>query len=191
MYDDATWFPVCAGLSALGVVAAFFAFRRRGAAAGIRLFGWAVLPMAIYLTGMVRLLWTVGAALVKWVSGFVFSPYVWTGLALFGVAAICLPVAAAMRRRQASRAGEVETGRTAAGTRAAGSGTGGSRAGGSKAIDAGAGGAAGGRTNTGKASVTPKPVEQSRGRSKGKDDDEDPLAGFEDIDEILKRRGIS
>lgn len=183
MYDDATWFPVCAGLSALGVVAAFFAFRRRGAAAGLRLFGWAMLPMAIYLTGMVRLLWTVGAALVKWVSGFVFSPYVWTGLALFGVAAICLPVAAAMRRRQ-SRAGEVETGRTSTGTRAAGSNAVGATAGGNAA-----GNAAGGRTNTAKGAGKPKPVEQGKGRSKDKQ--EDPLAGFEDIDEILKRRGIS
>ena len=183
MYDDATWFPVCAGLSALGVVAAFFAFRRRGAAAGIRLFGWAVLPMAIYLTGMVRLLWTIGAALVKWVSGFVFSPYVWTGLALFGVAAICLPVAAAMRRRQAARAGEVETGRGSTGTRA-----------GSSAVGSGAAGtAASGRTSAAKDAGQPKQVEQGKGpaRRQGKGKEEDPLAEFEDIDEILKRRGIS
>ncbi|GAA2756668.1 hypothetical protein [Actinopolymorpha rutila] len=189
MYDDATWFPVCAGLSALGVVAAFFAFRRRGAAAGLRLFGWAVLPMAIYLTGMVRLLWTVGAALVKWVSGFAFSPYVWSGLALFGVAAICLPVAAAMRRRQAGRTGEVEPGRTATGTRAAGS-----TAAGSKAVGANsAGTAAGGRTSTAKGADKPRQVEQGKSQTKGqgKDKPEDPLAGFEDIDEILKRRGIS
>ncbi|MFD2079985.1 hypothetical protein SAMN05421678_105184 [Actinopolymorpha cephalotaxi] len=190
MYDDATWFPVCAGLSALGVVAAFFAFRRRGAAAGIRLFGWAVLPMAIYLTGMVRLLWTVGAALVKWVSGFVFSPYVWSGLALFGVAAICLPVAAAMRRRQAARAGEVETGRASTGTRA-GSGAVGSSAAGT------AGTAGSGRTGTAKDAGKPKQVEQGKGPAKrqgtkgGKGKEEDPLAEFEDIDEILKRRGIS
>ncbi|MGH3489434.1 MAG: hypothetical protein ACRDP8_16210, partial [Actinopolymorphaceae bacterium] len=75
MYDNATWFPICAALSAVGVVAAFFAFRRRGVASGLRLLGWAVLPMAIYLTGMVRLLWTIGAAIGKWVSGFVFSPF--------------------------------------------------------------------------------------------------------------------
>ncbi|SDT11287.1 hypothetical protein [Actinopolymorpha singaporensis] len=186
MYDDATWFPVCAGLSALGVVAAFFAFRRRGAAAGLRLFGWAVLPMAIYLTGMVRLLWTVGAALVKWVSGFVFSPYVWAGLALFGVAAICLPVAAAMRRRR-SRAGEVEAGRTTSGTRAAGSNAVGSNAVGSNAVGSKSAGANPG--GTAKGAGKPKAVEQGKGRSKDKP--EDPLAGFEDIDEILKRRGIS
>lgn len=186
MYDDATWFPVCAGLSALGVVAAFFAFRRRGAAAGLRLFGWAVLPMAIYLTGMVRLLWTVGAALVKWVSGFAFSPYVWAGLALFGVAAICLPVAAAMRRRQ-SRTSEVEAGRSSTGARAAGS----------NAVGARSTGTGAGRTGTAKGADKPKAVEQGTGQGKGqrkgqgKDKPEDPLAGFEDIDEILKRRGIS
>src|SRR3954454_22926822 len=101
MYDSATWFPICAGLSAVGVVAAFFALRRRGAASALRLLGWAALPMAIYLTGLVRLLWNVGAELGHWIAGFVLNPFVWSGLALFAFTAVALPVAAMLRRRQA------------------------------------------------------------------------------------------
>ena len=93
MYDSATWFPICAGLTAVGVVAAFFALRRRGVASALRLLGWAVLPMALNLTGLVRLAWTIGSELVKWVTGFVFNPYVLTGLALFAFAAVALTVA--------------------------------------------------------------------------------------------------
>ena len=173
MYDDVTWFPICAGLSAVGLVAAFFAFRRRGVASGLRLLGWAVLPMAVYLTGMVRLLVTVGSAVAKWVGGFVFSPFVWAGLALFAVAAIALPVAARLRRRQVGAAGADAAGGTGAGERpAVGSGQ-------NAAPDAAA---------TGKKAPKGKPAQRQLDK---KSKEPDPLEGMEDIDEILKRRGIS
>ncbi|REF35057.1 cellulose synthase [Thermasporomyces composti] len=157
-FDAVVWFPICAGLTLVGLVAAFLAFRRRGAASGLRLIGWAVLPMAVYLTGMVRLLWTVGAEVVRWISRFAFSPTVWIGLALFGVAAIAFPVAAAMRRREARQAGAAGGGETAGRARA------------------------GGRDAEGKR--PPKAV--------GKGSKEtDPLEGMEEIEDILRRRGIT
>ncbi|MBE1611127.1 cellulose synthase [Actinopolymorpha pittospori] len=168
-YEDVTWAPICAGLTAVGVIAAFFAFRRRGAAAGLRLLGWAVLPMAIFLTGMVKLLWTIGTALVQWVSGFIFSPVAWTGVALFGMAAILLPVAAVLRRRRAA-AGAAET---ATGERVAPAPS-------TKPVDA-----------DGQAAKPAKDPGKPKAVGKGKAKQDDPLAEFEDIDEILKRRGIS
>ncbi len=35
-FDQIAWLPLCAALTAAGVAFAFFAFRRRGAAAGLR-----------------------------------------------------------------------------------------------------------------------------------------------------------
>jgi hypothetical protein len=193
MYDNATWFPICAALSAVGVVAAFFAFRRRGMASGLRLLGWAVLPMAIYLTGMVRLLWTIGAAIGKWVSGFVFSPFVWAGVALFGFAAIALPVAGALRRRKVTR--EVPAGEDAGMARLEG-GTGAASGGGATSEAAERGDA---EQATGKQAAAGKKADRKAGR-KARDKEPpagkgekaaDPLEGMDDVEEILKRRGIS
>lgn len=163
MFEDAVWFPICAGLSLLGLVAAFLAFRRRGAASGLRLVGWAVLPMAVYLTGMVRLLWTIGSEVVRWITRFALSPTVWTGLALFGVAAVALPVAAAMRRRQAGASSDRGE-RPAVARERARRGTAGDKDAGGKR--------------------PPKAV------GKGAKDSP-PLEGMEEIEEILRRRGIS
>lgn len=172
MYESVTWFPICAGLSAIGVVAAFFAFRRRGVASGLRLLGWAVLPMAVYLTGMVRLLWTIGAEVARWIAGFVFSPTVWAGLALFAFAAVVLPVAAGLRRRRAKVAG--------------GSTAGVSSGAGGRQLGTGADTAAASSKSAGKARS-----KQPASKSKGKKQDDDPLEGMEEIEEILKRRGIT
>jgi hypothetical protein len=196
MYDNATWFPICAGLTAVGVVAAFLAFRRRGMASGLRLLGWAALPMAIYLTGMVRLLWTIGAAIGKWISGFVFSPFVWAGVALFGFAAIALPVAGALRRRKAGREVPADDGpRTA--QLGGGAPVGGVAGTSPDVTDKAATGQSGGEQAAGtqdkKAAdkkASRKPGNKPQAADKG-EKSADPLEGMEDVEEILKRRGIS
>lgn len=161
-FDQITWLPICAALTGLGVVAAFFAFRRRGAASGLRLLGWAVLPMAIYLTGLARFLYTVVAEAVRWVGKFVFAPTVWAGVILFGVAFVLLGTAGVLRRRKAARATDpaTETGRS--------EGT-------EKAADTGK-----------RAKAEPeKPKQVGKGEPA-----DNPLEGMDDVDEILKRRGI-
>ena len=161
------WLPICAGLSAVGLIAAFFAFRRRGMASGLRLLGWAALPMAIYLTGLARLLWTVGFEVGRWITGFVFSPFVLAGLALFAFTAVALPVAAMIRRRQAGSVdGAAET-----------------STGGPVAAESGR------REIESKAPEAGKKAAKSKQAAKA--DTSNPLEGMDDIEDILKRRGIS
>jgi len=59
----------------------------------------ALLPMAAYLTGTLRLLWEIGDAVVSWAVRFAFSPFVWLGIVVAGVSAVLFTVSAAMLRR--------------------------------------------------------------------------------------------
>lgn len=153
-FDQMFWLPICAGLTGVGVVAAFLAFRRRGVASGLRLLGWAVLPMALWLSGLVRFLYTVVAEAVRWVGNFVFSWTIWTGVALFGVAFVLFGTAAFMRRRQGRTTGSGDKPEKAEKP-----------------------------AKSAKSKAEPKQV------GKGKPAD-NPLEDMEDIDDILKRRGI-
>ena len=40
VYSQIAWFPLCGGLTAIGLVASWFAWRRRGVAAGLRGAAW-------------------------------------------------------------------------------------------------------------------------------------------------------
>jgi hypothetical protein len=98
-FDSVAWFPLCAGLTVLGLVASWLAWRRRGAAAGLRGAGWSLLPLAAYLTGLVTLVWDMGTAVVGWLAGFAFSPRVWAGVAVTVLAVACLGFSGLLRRR--------------------------------------------------------------------------------------------
>src|SRR6266516_1854020 len=164
------WLLVCGGLTGLGLAASLPAFGRRGAGAGLRGVAWSLLPMVAYLTGIAGLLWKLGTAVSHWALGFVFSPKVWAGVALAGLAAVLFVVSGALRRRApASRSrARAGAGLPAGASASAGSG---------RALEAGT------RTR-------PLPSSKGRGRAKagagaGADDE------FAEIEEILRRRGIS
>jgi hypothetical protein len=152
-FDQIAWFPLCAGLTVVGGALSYLAFRRRGLTAGLRATAWALLPLAAYLTGALRTLWNVGSALVGFITGLVFSPQVWLGIALAGVSALLFFVSGALRGRALSRA------RTAGGAEP------------------------GKKTDAGRPVATPRPVEQGSKPA--------PADDFSDIEDILKRRGIS
>lgn len=151
-FDEGLWFIICSVVTGLGVIGAFFAFARRGAASGFRVLGWALLPLAAALTGVAELLWTFGVEVVSFIGNFVLSTRAWVGLAMFVFSFLVLGGSALLRRRKR------------------GADTGGSR----KETDADKAGAG-----------KPRQVEQ------GKKPDDDPLAGFEEIEDILKNRGIT
>ncbi|MEU5867760.1 cellulose synthase [Nonomuraea sp. NPDC047529] len=102
MFNQIAWLPLCAGVTAVGLVLSFLAFRRRGAAAGMRLAAWSLLPVAAYLTGALSALWTIGATAVGFVTGLVLNPMVWAGVAVAGLAAVLFVVSGFMRGRRLS-----------------------------------------------------------------------------------------
>ncbi|MEU9889152.1 cellulose synthase [Sphaerisporangium sp. NPDC051011] len=98
-FDQIAWLPLCGGLTAVGLVLSFLAFRRRGAGAGLRAAAWSLIPVAAYLTGALPALWTMGTAAVGFVTGLVFSPKVWAGVAVAGLAALLFLVSGVLRGR--------------------------------------------------------------------------------------------
>jgi len=117
-YSQIAWLPLTGGLALIGLVAAWFAWRRRGAAAGLRLAAWSLLPIAAYLTGVIELLWRFGTAIASFATSFVFSPRVWAGIIVAIVAVILFVVAGRLRgraRKQPAKPGQRATGAAAPG----------------------------------------------------------------------------
>lgn len=122
-YNSFPWLPLAAGLTVLGLVLSYLAYKRGGWRAGLRGVAWSLLPVAAYLTGAIEMLWKVGAAIGQFASGFVFSPVKWVGIGVTGLAlALFLASGGRLRRkaeRQSRKAARAE--RKNAGTGAAGS----------------------------------------------------------------------
>ena len=102
-FEAILWLPFTLGLTGAGLVLSWLAWRRRGAAAGIKGLSLSLLPLAAYLTGLLQLVWRVAAASVHWVAHLVFSPLVWVGLALLGLSAVLYGVANRLSARQRPR----------------------------------------------------------------------------------------
>src|SRR6201997_3521474 len=98
-YDKIAWLPLCGGLTGLGLVLSYLVMRRRGLGAGLRGVAWSLLPLAAYLTGAIEMFWKMGVAIGDFATGFVFSPKVWSGIALAGLAVVLFMVARPLRRR--------------------------------------------------------------------------------------------
>jgi hypothetical protein len=162
-FDSVAWFPLCAGLTGVGLVLSWVALRRRGAGAGLRGAAWSLLPLAAYLTGAVEMLWRIGTAIADWVGGFVFSPKVWSGVIVAGLAVLLFAISGAVRRRTPARRAQVG------------------------GADQRAVGAAAGRQPAGaRGELQRTPAAQPTRKGKAAVDDE-----FAEVEEILRRRGIS
>ncbi|MEU8270577.1 cellulose synthase [Sphaerisporangium sp. NPDC049002] len=158
-FDQIAWFPLCAGLTAVGLVLGFLAFRRRGAAAGLRVSAWSLIPIAAYLTGALPAAWKIGTAVVGFFTGLVFSPAVWAGVAVAGLSVVLFLVSGVLRRRRGDAAAPAREARTAK--------------------------QAAPRADQGAAAPTTPNRTLPQKPAASADDD------LSDIEEILKRRGIS
>ncbi len=96
---NAAWLALGLVLSAVLAVAAVVALRKRGVRPALFLAGLALLPMAGYLTGTLRLFGVIADQLAGYVVGFAFSPKVWLGVILGGVGVVLMATASAMKRR--------------------------------------------------------------------------------------------
>ena len=80
------WLPWVALASGAGIVPAVLAWRRGRRASALRWIGWATVPWAAWLLGLVSLVARVSDAVVDWTTRFVFNPAAWAGIILAVVA---------------------------------------------------------------------------------------------------------
>jgi hypothetical protein len=172
-WNSIAWFPLCVGLTGVGLVLSWFTWRRRGARRGIQAVAWSLLPLALYLTGAIELVGRIGSAIVQFASSFVFSPKTWAGVILFGLAALIflafggVPLLSGKKRR--ARKKELKQQATADGPPAAAS--------------------------SGSREIAPvgaaKPAKPAKPGKPGKGAAADDGGLDADVAEILRRRGIT
>jgi hypothetical protein len=175
-YDQIAWLPLCAGLTGLGLVLSYFVLRRRGSGPALRWAAVSLLPLAAYLTGSIEMFWKMGVAVGDFAKGFVFSPKVWAGIALAGLAVVLFMVSGTMRRK-------VKQGQDKRAT-----GPGRTSSGGTRTLPAATGGQLATRPDPALAAGAAVPAKPPKAR-KGKNTDDDDDLG--DIEDILRRHGIT
>jgi hypothetical protein len=99
-YNSIAWLPLCAGLTGLGLVASWFAWRRRGLGSGLRGVAWSLLPLAAYLTGSIQMFWKIGTAIGDFSAHLVLSPKVWSGVGVAALAVVLFFISAPLKRRR-------------------------------------------------------------------------------------------
>jgi hypothetical protein len=171
-YQTIEWLPLCAGLTGLGLVLSYLAMRRRGIGAGLRGAAWSLLPLAAYLTGSTEMFWKMGVAVGDFAKGFIFSPRVWSGIAVAGLAVVLFMVSGPLRRRTVKPGQDKRA--AGPGSSAAGAVTTSPRT-------------AGGQVATRPASPAPATAPAKARKGKSADDDDD----LGDVADILRRHGIT
>ena len=166
-FSQIPWFFLCGGLTALGLIGSWFALRRSGPRAAARWLAWSLLPIALYLLGILQVLWRFGVAIGDFFSGLVFSPKVWSGVALIGIAMVLFVVTGGLRGRSRRKQAKAEQESQPPATRALGA-------------------APPAAASAGMAS-RPKAAPVPAKRKGAPADDED----FGEVAAILKRHGIS
>src|SRR5689334_13383050 len=119
-FSQIPWFFLCGGLTALGLIGSWFALRRRGPRAAARWLAWSLLPIALYLIGILQVLWRFGVAIGDFFSGLAFSPKVWSGVILVGLSLVLFVVTGGLRGRSRRKQARAEPGSQPPATRALG-----------------------------------------------------------------------
>ena len=88
--DDVAWGALALSLTLVGGTYTYYAYQRRGLAAGLRGAALTLLPLAAYLTDTLRMFTRIGDAVGDWATGLVFSPSVWLGVIVAGVSVLLL-----------------------------------------------------------------------------------------------------
>lgn len=101
---DVGYGALAVALTVLAALYTVWAYRRRGVAAGLRGASLTLLVVALYLTRTLRMLGRVVDAVVDWATALVFSPAVWTGIALAGLAVLLFGASRFLDRRAPAEA---------------------------------------------------------------------------------------
>jgi hypothetical protein len=166
-FSQIPWFFLCGGLTAVGLIGSWFALRRRGPRVAARWLAWSLLPIALYLIGILQVLWRFGVAIGDFFGALAFSPKVWSGVVLAGIALVLFVVTGGLRGRARRKQDKAEPDSQPPATRALGA-------------------APPAAASAGMAS-RPKAAPVPAKRKGGAADDED----FGEVAAILKRHGIS
>jgi len=110
---DTVLLPLCAGLTLLGLLLAILAGRRGNKGRLLQGIGLALAPIALYLSGLLSLLWNGVVAVVRWASRVVLSPPVWAGLGLLALCLVLWVVGGFVARRTPRRTRTDRAGTTA------------------------------------------------------------------------------
>lgn len=102
--EGTTWAALTAALTVAGAIWTWIAFRRRGAANGLRAMGFTLLPAAAWLTGTLEMVVEIAGSVTDWATSLVFNVMTWTGVGLAGLAVVLFVVSGFIRDRQLGRA---------------------------------------------------------------------------------------
>lgn len=114
--DDVTWGALAAGLTVVGAIYTWQAFKRRGGAAGTRGLALTLLPAAAWLTGTLELFTEIGSSIGDWAKSLIFDPFVWVGVVLAGLAVLLWVIGGFLHGRNAKKAAAARTNGSAATT---------------------------------------------------------------------------
>lgn len=179
-YSSVFWLPLCAALTALGLVITYTVGRRRGTRAMLRGAAWSLIPLAAYLTGSIKMFWQIGDAIGNFASGFVFSPVKWAGIGVAGLIAVLFVATTGRQRRRAGREKAAARAAERSGKKAAGAGSAGTPAGLAPAAP----------TTVVPTARQPEPTRQAPARGSRKGTPAPPDDDMKDIEDILRKRGI-
>lgn len=110
---DAVLLPLCLGLSLLGLIVAILAGRRGRKGRAVQGVALALAPVALYFSGLLRLVWNGVVAVVSWASHIILSPLVWFGLSLLAVCVVLWVVGGIVARRTPRKPREKQAATTA------------------------------------------------------------------------------
>jgi hypothetical protein len=102
--EGTTWAALTAALTVAGAIWTWIAFRRRGAANGLRALGFTLLPAAAWLTGTLEMVTEIAGSVTDWATTLVFDVRTWVGVGLAGLAVVLWFVSGIIRDRQLARA---------------------------------------------------------------------------------------
>lgn len=181
MNPDTALLPLCIAIGVLGLILAVLLWVRDRRGRAVQALGFAALPVGLYLTGLLRMVWDAVVAVIRWAGSIVFNTTIWAGFGLIALAVVLWIVGGMVASRNRTRRA-VEKAR--GGDAATGSGR--------AAVGRGTAGAAGAAATTGATGSTVAGKAQHANPAakagKGKQAESDPE--MDEIEAILKNRGI-